>query len=379
MKKLAIVATLALIIVGVAAGLSYNKLYFPMKATVQGGGTWVIEDLSSNFWASDVMPDGTTIIGVERETVKVYKSIDEGLTWSEIFQIPTDIPGSICLAFCDSRGNIFVSHPTEKDGGQVAGLWRSADGGATFSRAWYEPTQPDVYVTHWGMCEDEDGILYIGTCGRQGGPESIYRSLDEGVTWEKILDDWFDGKHIHALQYNPYNGWMYCAIGDSGYADFGVWRSKDKGFTWEPLHLGGGHEDTVMSFGFYQNYVFCAMHHRGDMSGQVKRIHDTGSPNLPWEDVFSNGLRIQNWVQLYEYGGVSAMLTGCETGTSSVPVSVWGSRTPPFDVGTWNPIYEDGYNTGYTGTACASHKISKNGWLFVANNFLGHGIRIRFG
>lgn len=376
MKKLVIVAILVLIIVGVAAGLSYYKLYYPMRSTVSEGGPgmWERESLPLNFWSSDVMPDGTTIIATERETAKVYKSTDEGLTWDFIFQIPTDIPGSICLTFCDSRGNIFVSHPTEREGGQVAGLWRSSDGGQTFTRVWQEPSQPDVYVTNWGMTEDEDGVLYIGTAGRQSGPEDIYRSTDGGITWTKISTI-PDGKHIHAVKYNPYNGWLYAVLGDPGYSGNGLWRSKDKGLTWEKF-TNLPSDWTIMSIGFYQDYVFSAIHWQ---EGQVMRLRDNDNSGASWEEVFRSNIRLENWVQLYQHGGKTFMLTGGENSISSdYPVGVWASETPSFDAGTWYEVYTDGVNTGYTGTACASHKISKNGWLFVANNFEGQGIRIRY-
>jgi hypothetical protein len=373
MKKFVIAAILVLIIVGVAAGLSYYKLYYPMISTVSEGGPgmWERESLPLNFWSSDVMPDGTTIIATDRETAKVYKSTDEGLTWDFIFQIPTSILESASLTFCDSYGNIYVSYPNSE--GEAAGLWRSADGGATFTRVWYDPSKPETSIRFRGLIE-VDRDLFFGTSVGPGGPCDIYKSTDRGVTWTKISSI-SGGKHIHTLQYNPYNGWFYAVVGDPGYSANGVWRSKDKGLTWQQFTAIPADWD-IMSVGFYNDYVYSAIHWQ---QGQVMRLRDNDNLDATWEEVFRSNLVLQNWVQPYQRGGKTFMLTGGEDSTSSsYPVGIWTSETPPFNAGSWSTIYTDGVNTGYRGTACPSHKTSKNGWLFVANTFEGQGIRLRY-
>lgn len=372
MKKLAIVATLALIIVGVAAGLSYHKLYFPMNATVSREPlVWQHELLPLNFWSSDVMPDGTTIIATDsRDTgqPKVWKSLDEGLTWTEVFTIPYGGgTGKGSLTFCDSYGNIYVSYPQPKT--SIGGLWRSTDGGTTWDRVWQDGYSN---IRFDGMCEDDDGILYFGVSFWDGGPNDVYRSTDQGATWEKIAN-LGGGKHIHALRYNPYNGWFYAVVGDVGYSNAGLWRSKDNCLTWEKFTNIGGME--IMTVDFYQDYVYAVIHWE---EGQIMRLRDNDNIDATWTEVFRSNLRLQNFVRLYQRDGNSFMLSGAETGSETEPVCVWVSETPPFDSGTWTVLYTDGTDTGYAGTSCASHKISKNGWLFVSNNYEGQGLRIRY-
>jgi hypothetical protein len=333
---------------------------------------WVTEDLSLNFWSSDVLPDGTTIIATEYNTAKVYKSTDEGLNWNFIFQIPVSTFNKASLTFCDSQGNIFVSYPADPP--QIGGLWRSGDGGQTFTRVWQDSTKPEANIRFNGMCEDENGVLYFGTNVGGGGPCDVYKSTDHGVTWTKISSI-SGGKHIHSLQFNPYNKWFYAAVGDPGYSACGLWRSKDRCLTWQKFtNLGQdpynpGADWDIMSVGFYNDYVYLAIHWS---RGQVMRLRDNDNLAAPLTEVFRSNLQLENWIQLYERGGNTFMLTGGENGD----VGIWGSNSPPFNSGTWQKYYTDG--SGSRGTACTSHKSSKNGWLFVANSLLGHGIRMRF-
>jgi hypothetical protein len=129
-----------------------------------------------------------------------------------------------------------------------------------------------------------------------------------------------------------------------------------------------------MSIGFYQDYVFSAIHWR---EGQVMRFRDNDNLGATWAEVFRAGVTLQNWVQHYQRGGNDFMLSGGED-AGSTPVALWISNSTPFNSGTWYKLYTDGTNTGYKGIACASHKISQNGWLFIANSHEGHGLRVRF-
>jgi len=370
--KYTVIAILLAVVVSTCLAINQFTIHFPMKATVSEGEAWVIEDLSLNFWSSDVMPDGTTIIATEYNTAKVYKSTDEGLTWKFIFQIPVTKFNKASLTFVDSRGNIFVSYPAEPP--EIGGLWRSEDGGETFTRVWQDPVKPEANIRFDGMCEDENGVLYFGTSVGPGGPCDIYKSTDEGLTWTKISSI-PRGKHIHALLFNPYNKWLYAAVGDPGYSACGLWRSKDRGLTWQKFtNLGSDPYNSdwnswdIMSIGFYNDYVYLAIHWS---RGQILRLLDNDNLEASPEEVFRSNLQLQNWLRLYQRGGKTFMLTGGENGD----VGVWGSDIPPFDAGTWQEYYKDG--SGGRGTACASRKISKNGWLFVANSLIGHGIRMR--
>ena len=379
MRRFIPILLLILLALSLSVALGCYFLFLPMRAILpEEAKMWEVEKLPLNFWSSDVMPDGTTIIATERETARVYKSVDEGKTWEFIFQIPTNLRNRACLTFCDSRGNIFVSYPAEPP--ETAGLWRSGDGGKTFTRVWQHSTRPEANVRFKGITEDENGTLYFGTSVGPGGPCDIYRSVDGGKTWARISSI-PGGKHIHALQYNPYNGWFYAVVGDPGYGANGLWRSKDGCLTWEKFtNLGTdpytGKDWDIMSVGFYKDYVYLAIHWS---RGQVLRLRDSDNLAAPVEEVFRSNLQLQNWVQLYQWGGRFFMLTGGERSLSArYPVGVWASGSPPFDAGTWFEVYLDGANTGSRGTACVSHKVSKNGWIFIANSFEGRGLRIRY-
>lgn len=98
----------------------------------------------------------------------------------------------------------------------LAGLYRSTDGGATWSEITAELVGPDV-VTLWAGA---DGVLWAGTHARSPLVGYTWRSIDDGVTWEKVpgpsnIETFAEG-----------NGVIHAAgVG-------GAWRSSDNGATW---------------------------------------------------------------------------------------------------------------------------------------------------
>lgn len=73
----------------------------------------------------------------------------------------------------------------DKDGqwlwiGDTSGLWRSGDGGATWTRA-PDPFLPSVVTDGWALAQDAEGRLYTSTTI---GPTSpVAMSLNNGQTW----------------------------------------------------------------------------------------------------------------------------------------------------------------------------------------------------
>jgi photosystem II stability/assembly factor-like uncharacterized protein len=121
----------------------------------------------------------------------VWKSDDDGRMWTPIFDAqPTQSIGAIAVAPSNPK-IIYVAtgeglHRPDLSVGN--GMYRSLDGGATFAHLSLDDAQqiPSIAVD-----PRDANRLYAAVLGHPYGPSAmrgIYRSLDGGVTWSKVLE-----------------------------------------------------------------------------------------------------------------------------------------------------------------------------------------------
>ncbi len=109
------------------------------------------------------------------------------------------------------------------------GVWRSDDAGATwepardglpFSRPWYDEYQE---VELLAASRERPGTLFAGVGSRGGTPRSVYRSIDRGAHWQRVLD----GVSFVCLEVGAGSPEVAYACGGEG-----LQRSEDGGATW---------------------------------------------------------------------------------------------------------------------------------------------------
>lgn len=181
----------------------------------------------------------------------VWKSTDGALTWSSIFDHEgTSAIGSIAVA----RSNpnvIYVGTGEACIRGNIShgdGVYKSLDGGKTWKNVGLKdsraigklivhPTNPD--------------IAFVAALGHPFGANSergIFRTLDGGKTWEKVLykDDDTGGIDVAFDPHNP--NILFAALWQarrtswsmaSGGPGSGLYRSNDGGSTWKRLEEHG--------------------------------------------------------------------------------------------------------------------------------------------
>lgn len=150
----------------------------------------------------------------------LYYGLEPGETFTLIRNFPGASYGLRCI-FIDRRQNIFVSPDGTNLPPSECGLWSSFDSGKTWEKVLHLPGTGDVMI--WGMVEDAAEGLFAGTYtrGKNVTMAQIYRSRDGGRNWEISYDD-PPARHIHAIEFDPWQNALYATLGD----DFGKWKTK---------------------------------------------------------------------------------------------------------------------------------------------------------
>ncbi len=171
----------------------------------------------------------------------VYKSTDAGKTWTHLGLTETRHIAAI------------VVHPTNPDLVYVAaqgavhgatpdrGIYRSMDGGQTWERVLF--ANETTGASSLSMDRHNPRVLYAGLWDhirypwevRSGGAGSgIYRSADGGNTWSKLTDGFPDlmGKTSVSVSADPQRIYALIEADPGG----GVYRSDDGGKTWRNIN-----------------------------------------------------------------------------------------------------------------------------------------------
>ncbi len=224
-----------------------------MYKSMDGGQTWKHIGLENTRQISRVRihPTNPDIVYVAalghvwapNDDRGIYRTKDGGKTWQKIFWRGPKA-GAIDLTFDPTNANILYAGFWEvyrkpwdlESGGPGSGLFKSIDGGDTWTELTHNPGLPkgvigNVGVTVsganpqrvWAQIEAEDG--------------GVFRSDDAGKTWTKVNDErklrqraWYYNR-IYADPKNP----------DRVYAvNVQFFRSDDGGKTWNPVRAPHG-------------------------------------------------------------------------------------------------------------------------------------------
>lgn len=161
--------------------------------------------------------DDGTILAVTADGT-VHRSADAGTTWAS-----SPLQGARgAHSLCDLgngtvlAGAYFYSHG--------AGLYRSRDGG----RTWEYLTGFSGIAVIFEILRLSDGtVLITGSTGSPPYGNQILRSVDNGVTFEKVFEDTSYSSMTDLIDAG--DGVVFGTAND---AVAGIWRSTDSGLTW---------------------------------------------------------------------------------------------------------------------------------------------------
>jgi photosystem II stability/assembly factor-like uncharacterized protein len=178
----------------------------------------------------------------------VYRTTDGGKTWEHVLYIDENT-GASQVAIDPKNPNVVYADlwagrqgPWENGewDGPESGLFKSADGGATWKKLTNGLPTPKQGLGRIGFCiapSDPNRLYATVDAGDLGG---IYRSDDAGESWRKMNPDgryWGRGSDFAEVKTDPKNEDIVYT------ANVVVWRSMDGGKTWKDFRGAPGGDD----------------------------------------------------------------------------------------------------------------------------------------
>ncbi|MGP4021876.1 cellulose binding domain-containing protein [Actinomadura sp. 3N407] len=231
-------------------GRTWQVAELPFKLGGNMPGRGMGERLAVDPNDNDVLYLGTP------EGNGLWRSTDQGVTWSEVSSFPnpgdysddpgdttgygSHRPGVVWVTFDESTGT--AGSPTRTIYVGVADkentVYRSTDAGVTWERV---PGQPTGYIAHKGVLDAAGHVLYIATsdtAGPYNGAKGDVWKLDtQSGAWTQISpvpssssDDYFGYSGLTIDRQDP--GTLMVAAQISWWPDTIMWRSTDGGATW---------------------------------------------------------------------------------------------------------------------------------------------------
>ena len=180
----------------------------------------------------------------------IWKSTNKGTTWTPIFERQgTSTFGDLAIAPADP--NVIWAGTGEQNNRQSTswgdGVYRSTDGGATWTHRGLEATRHIGRVVVHPERPDEAWVAALGNLWAPSVERGVFHTTDGGESWEKVLYvdtltgavdlvmDACDPDILYAATYQRLRrAWGF----NGGGPGSGIWRSTDGGRHWERLATG---------------------------------------------------------------------------------------------------------------------------------------------
>jgi photosystem II stability/assembly factor-like uncharacterized protein len=254
--------------------------------STDGGATWFVtgnfQD-DGSFLVNRVVANGSTVytatFGPGLHGGKLYKSTDSGTNWTDI---TGSIPRSVLDIAIDPTNDDIIYATTH-----IHGCYKSTDGGTTWTKLQnfpdiggydieIDPTNSTVlYACGLGDCTVPDWCLAPNgyTFSDDAG---VYKSIDSGSTWNKILTT---SNECRAIRIHSSNSNMLFAAA----MDDGLQVSTDGGSSWTGYNTGLD-TNILTSCAVSNDKIYVGTQGCGVYSGD---LHE-GSGAILWQSERSN-------------------------------------------------------------------------------------------
>ena len=246
----------------------------------------------------------------------VYRSDDGGATWTMVGLESSEHIGMIVVDPRDSD-TVWVAAqgPLWASGGD-RGLYRTTDGGATWERMLHisddtgvsevhlDPRNPDVMIASAYQRRRHVWTLI------NGGPESgIWRSTDGGETWTEVEEGLPDvDKGRIGLAISPADPDVVYAIVEAARDEGGIFRSTDRGASWSKM------SDYMSGSPQYYNELVADPHDVDTVYSMDTFLHVTRDGGETWTRVNVENKHVDDHAMWIDPEDPDYLLVGCDGG-----------------------------------------------------------------
>lgn len=189
---------------------------------------WVQSVLPGDPHLNSLAYDGFTLVTGTFPGGDIWISQDRGLTFDLIGPPGGDADVDDIAYLKAARPGVFYAGCSNSGG--PSKLYRSTDGGATWSLAFTVPTAPEA--TEGLVVECSGKKVLIGSYRASGSSADIWLSTDDGSTFTKVANTWSGTNHImRQLRRVSANNYIATVYGSSP-NQMEIWHSSDGGVTW---------------------------------------------------------------------------------------------------------------------------------------------------
>jgi photosystem II stability/assembly factor-like uncharacterized protein len=182
-----------------------------------GGVTWSSVQWDNSSWAQDLtnLPDGSTVLfksEIDTHIGQLLRSVDQGQSWQPLPGTTADDSWSIAVDSCDPNRLFIINEHNVGPQPGVSAVWTSTNGGQSWAQTM---TLQDGEMS--GTIATAPNSEYVGTTDK-----GVFRSTDRGLTWQSIggPSSIIDSRQIVALSDN-----LIFAVDDQG----DVYRTTNSG------------------------------------------------------------------------------------------------------------------------------------------------------
>ena len=246
----------------------------------------------------------------------IYKSEDGGKSWKNMGLGTSEHIGGIAIDPQNSMIVYAAAYGSLRNPGGDRGIFKTTDGGKTWENVLRISEYTGCFEIH--MDPRYSNILYATAhqrmrnlyTGVYGGPESgIYRSLDNGVTWEKLTKG-LPSENVGriGMSISLVNPDVLYAIIEATDEDKGVYKSVDRGASWTKQ------SSYMSSYPFYFQKLYCDTKDVNRVYSDDVFIQVTIDGGKTWKNLGDNLKHVDNHSIWVDPDNNEHLIAGCDGG-----------------------------------------------------------------
>lgn len=246
----------------------------------------------------------------------IYKTEDGGKSWKNMGLQNSEHIGGIAIDPQNSMIVYAAAYGSLRNAGGDRGIFKTTDGGKSWQNVLKISEYTGCYEVH--MDPRYPNILYATAhqrmrnlyTGVYGGPESgIYRSVDNGTTWEK-LSKGLPSENVGriGMAISPVNPDVLYAIIEATEDDKGIYKSVDRGASWTKQ------SSYISSYAFYFQKLYCDVKDVNRVYSDDVFIQVTIDGGKTWKNFGDKFKHVDNHALWIDPTNNEHMIAGCDGG-----------------------------------------------------------------